>query len=200
MSLPALTREEWHELRDLLLEIEQVLKRPPFESRHLEDQAKWLRVPGERWPSAALLSNGRRPDSPTARMPSRKFYRRVKKFHYAIFHEWPGGTKILRLADEEGIVVLEDFDPYDPSPIPTYGDLRNPGDVALLNGNRNAPHRVILAGDPEKVIVCEICGQPLYRTTWNRKYHAGECREMARERWKAARRALRSQRARLRGG
>jgi hypothetical protein len=183
MALNPLNQEERYKLRDLLLEIASVLEKPPFEAMGQEDQVKWLRVPGERWPSAALLSNAQRPDSPTARAPSRRFFRRVKRLHQAMFQEWTrNGTTILRFADDDTIVVLDNFDPYEPSSLTWGGKLQHPGDLMILNGNKDLPRGALILGDPSKITECEICGKPLYKTVWNKKYHTGDCQRKARER------------------
>jgi len=36
--------------------------------------------------------------------------------------------------------------------------------------------------DEHKIRLCEICGEPLYKTVWNKKYHTGDCQRKARER------------------
>jgi len=192
MGLNPLTQVERYRLRDLLGEIVVVLEKPPFEALALEDQARWLRVEGERWPSAALLSNAKRPDSLTAKSPSRRFFRRVQKLHHAMFHEWANrGTTILRFADERRVIVLENFDPYDPSSLSWGGSLRQPGDLMILNGNEDLPQGALIMGDPGKITECDICGEPLYKTVWNKKRHSGACQQKAKKltRKRALRRA-----------
>lgn len=187
MPLLPLTQDERIALKDTLEEIWYILRKPPFEANHLEDLAKWLRIPGESWPSKGLVWVGLHPENASG--PSRRFFRRVNKLHHAILHNWVrDGITILRFADEERVVAVTHFDPYDPSPLQTRGDLRAPGDVLFLDGNHNnAPKIVLIMGRPDKVIHCAICGGALYQTTWNRKYHSGECREIAKKRRDAAR-------------
>lgn len=180
MSLLPLTQDERIALKQTMEQIWEVLRKPPFEANHFNDLAKWLRIPGESWPSKGLVWVGLHPRNPSG--PSRRFFRRVNKLHHAVFHEWANrGATILRLADEAGVIVLENFDPYDPSPLSWGGRLRQPGDLMILNGNEDLPQGALIMGNPEKITECDICGEPLYRTVWNKKRHSGACQRKARE-------------------
>ena len=193
MSLAPLTQNERFELRDMLEEVRAILKKPPFRDVHLSDIAKRLRAPGESWPSKGLVWVGLNPELPNA--TSRRFYERVHKLHHAITYQWPKNpTSILRFGENEEIIVLENFDPYDPSSLSWGGSLRQPGDLMILNGNEDLPQGVLIMGSPEKVTECDICGQPLYKTVWNKKRHSGACQERARKLRSKSRRATKATR------